>query len=86
MEILKLAAKRHSVRKQKDAAAELEKIDMILEAGRIAPTGEPPTDRDLCGLARKGRCRCGARISLGLRLYLWSAETKRLRGSARMTV
>ncbi|MDD3959934.1 MAG: nitroreductase family protein, partial [Oscillospiraceae bacterium] len=38
MEFLKLAAKRHSVRKYKDAAVEPEKIDMILEAGRIAPT------------------------------------------------
>ena len=38
MEFLKLAAKRHSVRKYNDAAVEPEKIDMILEAGRIAPT------------------------------------------------
>ncbi|MBN1892004.1 MAG: nitroreductase family protein, partial [Clostridiales bacterium] len=38
MEFIELAKRRHSVRKYKDVAVEPEKVDMILEAGRIAPT------------------------------------------------
>jgi len=39
MEFLELAKKRYSVRKYKEQPVEKEKLDKILEAGRIAPTG-----------------------------------------------
>ncbi len=38
MDFIELAKRRHSVRKYKDMAVEPEKVDMILETGRIAPT------------------------------------------------
>lgn len=38
MAFIELARRRHSVRKYKDINVEPEKIDMILEAGRVAPT------------------------------------------------
>ena len=38
MDFFELAKRRHSVRKYKDISVEPEKIDMIREAGRIAPT------------------------------------------------
>lgn len=39
MEFLELAKKRYSVRSYKDIPVEKEKLDKILEAGRVAPTG-----------------------------------------------
>lgn len=39
MDFLELAKKRYSVRKYKDQPVEKEKLDKILEAGRVAPTG-----------------------------------------------
>lgn len=39
MSFLELAANRYSVRKFKDQKVEKEKLDLILEAARIAPTG-----------------------------------------------
>ncbi|MBI9011818.1 MAG: nitroreductase family protein [Clostridiales bacterium] len=39
MNFLDLAKKRYSVRKYKDQKVEVEKLEMILEAGRVAPTG-----------------------------------------------
>jgi len=39
MSFLELAKKRYSVRAYTNQAVEKEKLDMILEAGRIAPTG-----------------------------------------------
>jgi nitroreductase len=38
MAFLKLASERYSVRKFSDAPVEKEKLDKILEAGRLAPT------------------------------------------------
>ncbi|WP_028857677.1 nitroreductase family protein [Psychrilyobacter atlanticus] len=38
MDFLELAKKRYSVRKFRDKKVEKEKIDLILEAGRLAPT------------------------------------------------
>ena len=38
MSFLELAKKRYSVRKFSDKKVEKEKLDLILEAGRIAPT------------------------------------------------
>ena len=38
MDFLELAKTRYSVRKYKDQAVEQEKLDKILEAGRVAPT------------------------------------------------
>lgn len=38
MEFLQLAKERHSVRKFSDKKVEREKLDLILEAGRVAPT------------------------------------------------
>ena len=38
MDFLTLAKKRHSTRKYKDTKIEKEKLDLILEAGRVAPT------------------------------------------------
>lgn len=38
MDFIELAKERHSVRKFSDKKVEQEKIDLILEAGRIAPT------------------------------------------------
>lgn len=38
MDFLELAKKRYSVRKFSDKEVEAEKIDLILEAGRVAPT------------------------------------------------
>ena len=40
MEFLDIAKQRYSVRKYKDAPVEREKLDKILEAGRVAPTGK----------------------------------------------
>lgn len=40
MEFLDIAKKRYSVRKYKDAPIEKEKLEKILEAGRVAPTGK----------------------------------------------
>lgn len=39
MNFLKIAKTRYSVRKYKDLPVEKEKLDLILEAGRVAPTG-----------------------------------------------
>ncbi len=39
MDFLQLAKKRYSARKYKNIQVEKEKIDKILEAGRVAPTG-----------------------------------------------
>ena len=39
MDFLKLATERYSVRKFTDAHIEQEKIDLILQAGHVAPTG-----------------------------------------------
>ena len=39
MNFMKLAKERYSVRKFTDKKVEQEKLDLILEAGRIAPTG-----------------------------------------------
>ncbi len=39
MDFLQLAKSRYSVRKYKDMPVEKEKLDKILEAGRVAPTG-----------------------------------------------
>lgn len=39
MEFLQIAKTRYSVRKYKDIPVEKEKLDKILEAGRVAPTG-----------------------------------------------
>ena len=39
MNFLELAKKRYSVRKYTDQKVEAEKLEMILEAGRVAPTG-----------------------------------------------
>ncbi len=39
MDFLKIAKTRYSVRKYKDTPVEREKLDKILEAGRISPTG-----------------------------------------------
>lgn len=39
MVFLELAKKRYSVRKYSDKKVEKEKLDLILEAGRVAPTG-----------------------------------------------
>lgn len=40
MEFLDIAKKRYSVRKYKDTPVEREKLEKILEAGRVAPTGK----------------------------------------------
>ena len=40
MEFLELAKKRYSSRKYKDMPIESEKLDKIIEAGRVAPTGK----------------------------------------------
>lgn len=39
MDFLQIAKSRYSVRKYKDMPVEKEKLDKILEAGRVAPTG-----------------------------------------------
>lgn len=39
MNFMELAKARYSVRKYSDKPIEKEKLDLILEAGRIAPTG-----------------------------------------------
>ena len=39
MNFMDLAKERYSVRKFTDKKVEQEKLDLILEAGRIAPTG-----------------------------------------------
>lgn len=39
MSFLELAKKRYSVRSYKEAPVEREKLDQILGAGRVAPTG-----------------------------------------------
>ena len=38
MDLLELLKKRYSVRKFDDRKVEKEKLDLILEAGRVAPT------------------------------------------------
>lgn len=40
MTFLELASKRYSARKYKDQPIEKEKLDQVLEAGRIAPTAK----------------------------------------------
>ena len=40
MTFLQLAGKRYSARKYKDQTIEKEKLDQVLEAGRIAPTAK----------------------------------------------
>ncbi len=39
MDFLSLAKKRYACRSYKKQAVEQEKLDLILEAGRVAPTG-----------------------------------------------
>ena len=45
MNFMKLAKERYSVRKFTDKKVEQEKLDLILEAGRIAPTGANNHDK-----------------------------------------
>jgi nitroreductase len=46
MDFLELAKERYSVRKFSDKKVEQEKLDLILEAGRIAPTAAPENPCD----------------------------------------
>lgn len=62
MDFLSLAKKRFACRKYKDAKVEREKRDLILEAGRVAPTGANRQPQRLVvieskeGMARLARC------------------------------
>lgn len=62
MDFLSLAKKRYACRKYKDAKVECEKRDLILEAGRVAPTGANRQPQRLVvvesaeGMERLARC------------------------------
>lgn len=62
MDFLSLAKKRYACRKYKDAKVEREKLDRILEAGRVAPTGANRQPQRLVvieskeGMERLARC------------------------------
>lgn len=54
MDFLQLAKTRYSVRKYKDIPVEKEKLDKILEAGRVAPTGVNAQPQRIIAVTSKG--------------------------------
>ena len=69
MSFLELAKKRYSVRSYKEAPVEREKLDQILGAGRVAPTGANKQPQRLIVVQSKEGLEKGGQS----RTFLWRA-------------
>lgn len=66
MDFLQIAKSRYSVRKYKDMPVEKEKLDKILEAGRVAPTGvNAQPQRIIAVTSREGLEKLGKGAKIG---------------------
>ena len=84
---LELAKSRHSVRSYEKRAVEAEKLNSILEAGRIAPTA---ANMQPCRFLVLNDDTAMSKLQkhvlrTGHRLPLWYAPTKKRRGFAPLT-
>ena len=73
--LLALLQRRRSIRKFKDIAVEIEKINQILEAAQTAPMGLPPSDVHVIVLENKKQVRAfAADFSVYLKNIRWIAS------------